>query len=89
MEALMIRGGMLKDQIAQKLICFGADGVDVFQSTKSGVIKIKENYAHHSIKVHCMAHCTNLDVQTLLQLLLVIQLENFVVNLTYIFCPLT
>jgi len=66
MDALMISGGMPRKQIAQKLICFGANGVNVFQSTKIGVTKqMKENYALHSIGVHCMAHCTNLVVQTL------------------------
>jgi hypothetical protein len=30
MEALMIGGGFPRDQIAQKLICFGANGVNVF-----------------------------------------------------------
>jgi hypothetical protein len=39
MDALMIGGGVPKDQIAQKLICFGANGVNVFQGTKSDVTK--------------------------------------------------
>jgi len=30
MEALMIDDGLPKDQIAQKFICFRANGVDVF-----------------------------------------------------------
>jgi hypothetical protein len=48
------------------LIYFGANGVNVFEGTKNGVTKkIKENYAPHSIGVHCMAHRTNLVVQTL------------------------
>jgi len=73
MKALMIGGGVLRDQIAHKLICFGVDGVNVFQGTQSGVTKqIKENYAPHFIKVHCMAHRTNLVMQTLLKLPLVI-----------------
>jgi hypothetical protein len=66
MDALMISGGVPRNQIAEKLICFGANGVNVFQGTKSGVTKqIKENYAPHSIGVHCMSHRTNLVVQTL------------------------
>jgi hypothetical protein len=73
MEALMIGGGVSRDQIAYKLICFGVDGVNVFQDTNSGITKqIKENYAPHSIGVHCMAHYTNLVMQTLLGLPLVI-----------------
>jgi hypothetical protein len=38
MEMLTIGGGS-RDQIAQKLICFGANGVNVFQGTKNGVTK--------------------------------------------------
>ncbi len=48
MEALMISGGVPKDQIAQKFICFVANVINVFQGTKSGVTKqIKENYVPH------------------------------------------
>jgi hypothetical protein len=36
-EALMIRGGMSRDQVSQKFIYFGA--VNVFQFTKYGVTK--------------------------------------------------
>jgi hypothetical protein len=57
MEALTIGGGLLGNQIAQKLICFGAYGVNVFQGTKNGVTKhIHDTYAPHSTGVHCMAH---------------------------------
>ncbi len=50
MEALMINYGLLRNQIAQKLICFGANGVNVFQGTKNGFTKqIRDNYAPHSI----------------------------------------
>jgi hypothetical protein len=53
MDVLMISGGVPRDQTAQKLICFGANGVNVFQGTKSDVIKqINEKYAPHSIGVH-------------------------------------
>jgi len=36
-EALMIRGGMSRNQVSQKFIYFGA--VNVFQFTKYGVTK--------------------------------------------------
>lgn len=36
-EALMIRGGMSRNQVSQKFIYFG--GVSVFQFTKYGVTK--------------------------------------------------
>jgi hypothetical protein len=38
-EALTIRGGMLGNHVATKLISFGANGVNVFQSTQSSVTK--------------------------------------------------
>jgi hypothetical protein len=34
MEVLMIGGGLPINQIVLKFICFGVDGVNVFQSTK-------------------------------------------------------
>jgi hypothetical protein len=50
MEGSMIDYGLPKYQIAQKLICFRANGINVFQGTKSGVTKqIRDNYALHSI----------------------------------------
>jgi hypothetical protein len=77
MEALTIDEGFLRDQVAQKLIYFGANGVNVFQGTKNGVTKhIHDTYAFHPIGVHCMAHNTNLVVQTLLGRLLVVRIES-------------
>ncbi len=34
MEALMIGDGVVRDHIAQKLICFGANGVNVFKAPR-------------------------------------------------------
>jgi hypothetical protein len=66
-----------RNQIAQKLIYFGASGVNVFQGTKNGFIKKNhDTYALHFIWVHCMVHQTNLVVQTLLGLPLVVQIES-------------
>jgi hypothetical protein len=39
MEMLTIGGGLSRNQIVQKLICFGANGVNVFQGIKNGVTK--------------------------------------------------
>jgi hypothetical protein len=36
---LMSIGGLLKSDIARKLVCFGVDGVIMFQGTKIGVTK--------------------------------------------------
>jgi hypothetical protein len=66
MEALMIGGGLPWNQIAQKFICFGANVVNLFQGTRVGVTKrIYNIYGLNYLGIHCMAHWTNLGVQTL------------------------
>ncbi len=66
MQVLMHQGGLTKDLICIKFMTFGADGVFVFQATRSsGTWQIFDAWAPHSIGVHCMAHKTNLVVQTL------------------------
>jgi hypothetical protein len=88
MEPLMIGGHLLKDQNAHKLICFRVDGVNVFHGTNNGVTKqIKDNYIPHFLRVHCMAHHTNLVVQTLSEFPLVISLKNILQTLHFYFAP--
>jgi hypothetical protein len=66
MEALTMKGGMLKDKVVSKLMNFVTKDVNVFQGTKYGVTKhIWEDYAPFSIGVHCTAHHTNIALQTL------------------------
>jgi hypothetical protein len=53
----MIGGSFPQNQIAQQLICFGVDGVNVFQGTRTSVTKqIHDNYVPYSLGIHCMAH---------------------------------
>jgi hypothetical protein len=50
---------------------------NVFRGNNNDVTKKNHNnYAFHFIGVHCMAHYTNLTMQTLFELLLVNHLEN-------------
>jgi len=63
MQALMHEGGLMKNLIGKKLMTFSANGVFVFQSTRSSVIQqISNGWAPHSMGVHCKAHITNLGV---------------------------
>ncbi len=39
MEEMMIGGRLARDHIVDKIISFGADGVNVFQGTKIGFIE--------------------------------------------------
>ncbi len=85
MEASTVCGGLPINQIAQKLICFGANGVNVFQSTKYGALKyIHDTYAF-ILLVYCMAHYINLVVQTLLGLILVMHIDSLLQCLYFYF----
>jgi len=58
------------------LVCFGVDGVSVFQGSKNGVIvQMKDTIAPFMFGVHCMAHRTNLAVEPLSNLPVVSKLE--------------
>ena len=66
MSALSVGDGIADADIAQKLLCFGADGVSSFQGVKTGVTtQIKEKYAPFATGVHCCAHRLNLAAQSL------------------------
>ena len=76
-EHLFMHGGLSSQQLAEKLICFRADGATVFQSARSSVIQhLKEGYAPYVIPVHDFAHRTNLTVEALCGLLVVRKLES-------------
>jgi hypothetical protein len=49
--------------IATKLFSFGANGVNVFQWVRNGVIhQMQDKYSQHLEGIHCMAHRTHLIV---------------------------
>jgi hypothetical protein len=49
----MIGGGLPRNRITQKLVCFGAYRVNVFQGTRIGVTKhIHDNYAPNFLGIH-------------------------------------
>jgi hypothetical protein len=66
-----------KKQIGERLVCFGVDGVSVFQGSRNGVTMQLQEYADpFMFGVHCMAHRTNLAVQPMSDLPLVAKLES-------------
>ncbi len=76
-QILMHEGGLMKKLIGKRLMNFSADGVFVFQGTRSSVIiQIVNGRAPHFMGVHCMAHRTNLVVQTLSHLQMVSRIES-------------
>jgi hypothetical protein len=59
----VIFGGMSETYIINKVVCFGADGVIIFQGLKIGVIihLISKHYPFVA-RIHYMAHQCNLVV---------------------------
>jgi hypothetical protein len=56
---------------------FGACGMSTFQGATLGVnVQMINKHAHFMLEVHCMAHCTNLVVQTLSKFKVVRHVED-------------
>ncbi len=69
--------GLTFDQIGNKLICFGSNGVVVFTRLYTGVAtQLKSKAAPFVIAVHYMAHRTKLAMQTLSTQLLIGKLKR-------------
>jgi hypothetical protein len=81
MNALLVSGGLNEIFLLGKLICFGANGVSIFQGVKIGVTKhIKEFWVPFSMGFHCVAHRANLTLQSLYDLIFIARLDSFVTN---------
>lgn len=77
MNSLMTQGGLKEKELVAQLVCFAANRVSTFQGLKFGVIiQIQRQYSPFVTGVHCMAHWTNLVVQTFSNLPLVFHIEN-------------
>jgi hypothetical protein len=76
MNFLMTKGGLQGENLVSKLVYFGVDGVNTFQGLRYGVIiQIQWQYVPFVTNAHCMAHWTNLAIQTLSHLPLVSHIE--------------
>ncbi len=87
----MMKGGMLNmDELSKKFLCFGVDGMNVFQGGKTKVTKQnKELWAQFSKGVHCVhcvVHCINLVIQRLGDLTPIIKIDTFMLNVYGYFC---
>ena len=75
-SVLDLHGGVTEKDLSKRLVCFGADGDSIFQGCNTGVtIQLKTYNAPYMFGVHCMAHRTNLAVQTLSNLPLVAKVD--------------
>lgn len=79
--------GLSEIDITNKLVCFEVDKVIVFHSVKNGVMtQLMQKYVPFVSGVQCMAHCTNLVVQTFNNLNLVSKIEFLLVSMYNYFC---
>ncbi len=56
----MTFGGLIDEQIVESLVCLSTDGISTFQGVRYGVIDLLKTHAPYLIKIHYMAHKTNL-----------------------------
>ena len=65
-EVLEKGGDVGSKDLGEKLLCFGAHGITVFQGARTSVTKqLHTKYAPFSIGIHCFAHRVNLAGRTL------------------------
>jgi hypothetical protein len=87
MHVLLCEGGLSREQIASKLVCFGAEGISTFQGAKRCVnIQIREKWAPFSLGANCCNHRVNLVVKTLSKYPMVSRLERIFQSMYLYFC---
>ena len=63
LKACATEGTLDGQALAKKLVCFGADGVNIFEGCCTGATtQLKENYVPFMVGIHCCAHQVNLSV---------------------------
>jgi hypothetical protein len=82
LEILIMFEGLNETKVANKLVCFGANGVIVFQGLKPNVTtQLMQKHVPFVSGVHCMTHHTNIVVQTLSGLTLVAKIKTSLVGM--------
>jgi hypothetical protein len=66
LTVLTWHGRLIEQDIAKKVVCFGADGVSVFKGCKAGVTMFLQNEDYpYMFGMHCFVHRTNLAIEPL------------------------
>ncbi len=82
MVTLLKGGGLMKENLSKKFLCFGIDGVNVFQGGKTRITKqIRDSWTPFSMGVHCVVCRTNLVVQSQADLVFMAWIEMFMQNI--------
>ena len=75
--ALTNDSGLTPHHIRDRFMAFGADGASVLQRRRNGVTdKLRVSHTPHIHGMHCMAHRSNLVVQCLSDLKMVVRIET-------------
>jgi hypothetical protein len=73
---------MSKIDLANKVVCFGVNGITIFQGLKIGVtIQLTNKHCPFLIGNHCMAHRCNLDFQTFSSVTFVVNVEALLASM--------
>jgi hypothetical protein len=81
-EILVMFEGLNKTKVANKLVCFGANGMIIFHGFKPDVTtQLMPKHVLFMSTVHYMTHHTNIVVQTLNGLTLVVKIETLLVGM--------
>jgi hypothetical protein len=75
-------------KVANKLVCFGANGMIIFQGLKPDVTtQLMQKHIPFVSGVHYMTQHTNPVVQTLSGLTLVVKIKTLFIGIYNFFCP--
>jgi len=76
-QSMMQQGGLTKEEVGERFICFGVDGASLFLGCHVGMTpQLKEKHSLYMMGQHCMAHKTNLAMQVLSNLAIVSKLKD-------------
>jgi hypothetical protein len=82
MATVMTFGGLTNEQNVKHLVCLSTDGISTFQGVRYKVITLlRTQHAPYFIGIHCMAHITNLIMQSLSSMPMVSKLEDLLQSL--------
>jgi hypothetical protein len=81
-QSLMQQNGLIQGKTSKRFVCFDVNDASIFQGCCIRVItQLKEKYSPYMMGQHYMAHKTNLVVQALSNLPMVIKLEELLQSL--------
>lgn len=76
-EALRVRGGLSREEIATRFVAFGADGASVFQGVRTGVTRqLVDDHACWMHGSHCLCHRLDLALKILAKMAVVSNVED-------------